>query len=98
MNGKNSGCGLIVLIFFVCAGLVAMFGDNKSSSSGDDKINDIIAAKAYVRTLLNYPDTADFHDFSTEVTSTHVNLKVTAKNGFGVPKTETFSVPRSQLR
>lgn len=94
---KSGGCGSLIAIFFVLGLILSVFSKNSPSSS-DDKIDDIIAAKAYVRSMLNYPDTADFHEFSTEVTSTHVNLKVTAKNGFGVPTTETFSVPRSQLR
>jgi hypothetical protein len=94
MNKNNSGCGLMIGLFMALAFLMAMFGKNDGSPTGDDRINDIIAAKAYVRSLLNYPDTADFHDFKTEVTSTHVNLTVTAKNGFGVPMTQSFSVPR----
>ena len=53
-----------------------------------------LAAKAYVKSQLNYPDTASFHNMSTRVTSTHVHLKVTAKNAFGVPSTREFSVPR----
>jgi hypothetical protein len=69
-------------------------GSGGSYSSSDSEIDDIIAAKSYVRAQLNYPDTASFHNMSTRVTSTHVHLKVTAKNAFGVPSTHEFSVPR----
>lgn len=43
-------------LFMALAFLMAMFGKNDGSPTGDDRINDIIAAKAYVRSLLNYPE------------------------------------------
>lgn len=73
--------------------LIATFGCSPSDSQMSE-INDIISAKRYVKSQLNYPDTADFHDLKTKVTPTHVHLVVTAKNAFGVPSTHSFSVPR----
>lgn len=99
-NDSSTGCGAIVVVFFAFALLmgaletVGCTGGSGSYSSSDSEIDDIIAAKAYVRSQLNYPDTADFHDMKTRVTSTHVHLTVTAKNAFGVPSTHSFSVER----
>jgi hypothetical protein len=56
------------------------------------EVDKIIVAKSYVKGLLNYPDTADFHDMSTNVSGDDVTLKVTAQNAFGVPETYTFKV------
>jgi hypothetical protein len=100
MNTNNSSsCGTFVVVFLGLAllmGVLETVGctDGSGSYSSSDEIDDIIAAKAYVRAQLNYPDTADFHDMSTKVTSTHIYLKVTAKNAFGVPSTHEFNVPR----
>jgi len=97
-NQQNGGCGALigfVFLFGMCMSAIeSCNGGGSSSYSSSSEIDDIIAAKAYVRSQLNYPDTADFHDMSTEVTSTHVKLTVTAKNAFGVPSTHTFNVPR----
>ncbi|MDB4490087.1 hypothetical protein N9045_01085 [bacterium] len=101
-NSSGSGCGVIVAGFFGLALLVGALetagctggSGSGSYSTSDSEIDDIIAAKAFVRSQLNYPDTADFHNMSTRVTSTHVHLKVTATNAFGVPSTHEFSVPR----
>jgi len=85
--------GFILLL--VTLGAVGYTGGSEGNYNTFDKeIDDIIAAKAYVKSQLNYPDTASFHNMSTRVTSTHVHLKVTAKNAFGVPSTHTFLVPR----
>ncbi len=100
-NNSGFGCGTIIAGFFAFALLMGALetagctgGSGGSYSSSDKEIDDIIAAKAYVKNQLNYPDTASFHNMSTRVTSTHVHLKVTAKNAFGVPSTREFSVPR----
>lgn len=58
----------------------------------DSKIDKIIKAKQIVLGKLNYPDTADFHELSTEVSGNTVRLTVTAKNAFGVPSTHTFDI------
>ncbi|MHA2401471.1 MAG: hypothetical protein ACYSYU_00140 [Planctomycetota bacterium] len=97
---NNSGCGTLIAGFFALVlfmgalETIGCTGGSGGYSSSDSEIDDIIAAKAYVRAQLNYPDTADFHDLKTRVTSTHVHLTVTAKNAFGVPSTHEFSVPR----
>ena len=65
-------------------------GGSYSSSSSD--IDKILAAKAKVRTMVNYPDTLDFHDLSTNVSGNTVTLKFTAKNAFGVPETHTMNI------
>lgn len=99
-NGPAFGFGTIIAGFFALCLLmgaletVGCTGGSGSYSSSDKEINDIIAAKAYVRSQLNFPDTADFHDLKTRVTATHVHLTVTAKNAFGVPSTHEFSVKR----
>jgi hypothetical protein len=55
-------------------------------------IDKILQAKAVVRTMVNYPDTLDFHDFSTSVNGNIVSLKFTCKNAFGVPETHISSI------
>jgi hypothetical protein len=65
---------------------------SEPASTSTNDIDNIIAAEAYVRSLLNYPDTADFHDMKTRVSGDTVTLTVTAKNAFGVPETRTFGV------
>ena len=50
-------------------------------------IDKILRAKEIVRSMVNYPDTLVFHDFSTVVKGNVVTLKFTCKNGFGVPET-----------
>jgi hypothetical protein len=59
---------------------------------GNPEVDKIIRAKQIVRSQLNYPDTADFHDMSTSVRGNTVTLTVTAKNAFGVPSTHTFNI------
>ena len=59
---------------------------------GNPEVDKIIKAKQIVRSQLNYPDTADFHDMSTSVRGDTVTLTVTAKNAFGVPSTHTFNI------
>jgi hypothetical protein len=99
-NQQNGGCGTLIGFVFLLGMCMSMIdsckgGGSGSSYSSSSEIDDIISAKAYVRSQLNYPDTADFHDLSTVVTPTHVKLTVTAKNAFGVPSTHTFNVPRN---
>lgn len=56
------------------------------------EVDKIIRAKQIVLSRLNFPDTADFHEFQTSVRGNKVTLTVTAKNAFGVPSTHTFEV------
>ncbi len=99
MTGKTiqeqvaTGCVysiLIVVSLIVMTFLGLLDGD---FPSGSDDATKIVVAKNYVRNrMLNYPDTADFHDMKTSVTGNEVTLTVTAKNAFGVPSTHTFVV------
>lgn len=59
---------------------------------GNSDIDKIIRAKQEVRSRLNYPDTADFHEMKTAVRGNTVTLTVTAKNAFGTPSTHTFNI------
>lgn len=72
--------------FIILALLI--FGCSETNSD----IIKIIKAKEKVKHMHNYPDTVDFHDMETKVSGDYVTLKVTAKNGFGVPSTETFTI------
>jgi len=57
------------------------------------EVDKVITAQHYVKdTLLNYPDTANFHSMDTVVSGDSVFLRVTAKNAFGVPETLEFNV------
>lgn len=69
--------------------LFAMFLAGCDSSNEVDKI---LRAKEIVRSQLNFPDTADFHEMKTMVNGNTVTLTVTAKNAFGVPSTKTFNI------
>jgi hypothetical protein len=69
----------IVLLFVGC--------DNSNSD-----VDKIIKAKQIVLGKINFPDTADFHEMKTHVQGNNVSLTVTAKNAFGVPATQTFTV------
>jgi hypothetical protein len=69
----------IVLLFIGC--------DNSNSD-----VDKIIKAKQIVLGKINFPDTADFHEMKTHVQGNNVSLTVTAKNAFGVPATQTFTV------
>lgn len=69
----------IVLLFVGC--------DNSNSD-----VDKIIKAKQIVLGKINFPDTADFHEMKTYVQGNNVSLTVTAKNAFGVPATQTFTV------
>jgi hypothetical protein len=73
-------CGILVIL-----GILGCFLPENQD------VNKIIRAKEIVRSKLNYPDTASFH-LNTEVNGDTVTLTVTAKNGFGVPSTQTFTV------
>ena len=57
-----------------------------------DYIDKILRAKEIVRSMVNYPDTLVFHEFSTVVKGNVVTLKFTCKNGFGVPETHTMDI------
>ena len=52
-----------------------------------DDIDKILRAKEIVRSMVNYPDTLVFHEFSTVVKGNMVTLKFTCKNAFGTPET-----------
>ncbi|MCP4123675.1 MAG: hypothetical protein GY751_18145 [Bacteroidetes bacterium] len=57
------------------------------------EVDKIITAKHHVKdNLLNYPDTADFHDMDTSVSGNSVFLRVTATNAFGTPETLEFNI------
>ncbi len=79
-------------ILFLCICLFGIFGPKNNSSSGNEDIDKIIAAKAIVRSMVNYPDTLSFHNFSTSVSGDTVTLTFTAKNAFGVPETHTMDI------
>lgn len=102
----GKGCLFICCMFFVVMIAIGVLGYRKilrdrestfydpppmSYSSGEE-IDKIITAKKEVLAVLNYPNTADFHDMSTKVNGNVVTLTVTAKNAFGVPETRTFRV------
>ena len=89
---SNGVVWLVIIVFFISFACSSVITRN----SNETEINDILKAKEKVISQLNYPDTVDFHDLETHVTSSHVILKVTAKNGFGIPETRTFEVPREK--
>ena len=75
------------LIFGVAAcGMINSTIINPPFAVADD-IDKILRAKEIVRSMVNYPDTLVFHEFSTVVKGNIVTLKFTCKNGFGVPET-----------
>ena len=75
------------LIFGIAAcGLINSTIINPTFAVADD-IDKILRAKEIVRSMVNYPDTLVFHEFSTVVKGNVVTLKFTCKNGFGVPET-----------
>ena len=80
----------VFAIALLCVCLVGCSGSGSGSSGGD--IDKIIAAKAVVRSMVNYPDTLSFHNMSTRVSGNTVTLKFTAKNAFGVPETHTMDI------
>lgn len=74
-------------IFTIMAcGIVNLTIINPPFAMADD-IDKILRAKEIVRSMVNYPDTLVFHEFSTVVKGNVVTLKFTCKNGFGVPET-----------
>ena len=81
-----------------CSGSRSDSGSDYGSSSGssygssDADIDKIIAAKAIVRSMVNYPDTLSFHDMSTRVNGNTVTLKFSAENAFGVSETRTMDI------
>ena len=81
--------GGMMLIVLLIAGQ-PLGGCNSSGVRSD--VDKILEAKRIVKQQLNFPDTADWHDLSTEVKGNKVRLTVTAENAFGVPSTETFEV------
>ena len=82
------------ILGWLLAGLftISLCGCDGTASSSNTDIDKIIRAKQIVRTRLNYPDTADFHELKTSVNGNTVHLVVTAKNAFGVPSTHTFDI------
>ena len=75
------------LIFgFAACGMINSTIINPPFAVADD-IDKILRAKEIVRSMVNYPDTLVFHEFSTVVKGNVVTLKFTCKNGFGVPET-----------
>lgn len=90
-QNANSGCGFLILICLFL-GMLGNLDGCGGGGGGDDKIDKIIKAKSIVKSMVNYPDTLDFHDMSTSVSGNNVTLKFTAKNGFGVPSTYTKTI------
>lgn len=96
---KHSLAGLVLLAMFVFDVYAIGFHDWSIStsapienSSGMD-VDKILVAKDYLMSnVINYPDTANFHDLKTRVSGDTVTLVVTSKNAFGVPETRTLSV------
>lgn len=78
-------------LFAIALLCVCFVGCSGSGSSGGD-IDKIIAAKAVVRSMVNYPDTLSFHNMSTRVSGNTVTLKFSAKNAFGVSETHTMDI------
>lgn len=62
------------------------------NASNNDEIDKIIKAKARVESMVNFPDTLDFHDMKTRVVGNKVYLTFTASNAFGVTETHTVGV------
>ena len=75
----------LILSVAIC-GIVNLTIINPPFAVADD-IDKILRAKEIVRSMVNYPDTLVFHEFSTVVKGNVVTLKFTCKNGFGVPET-----------
>jgi len=78
-------------VFAIALLCVCLVGCSGSGSGGRD-IDKIIAAKAVVRSMVNYPDTLSFHNMSTRVSGNTVTLKFSAKNAFGVSETHTMDI------
>ena len=89
---KNSGVGVVLLLFIGVCLVIGSCNGGSSGSSSDAKIDKIIKAKAIVKGMVNYPDTLSFHNMSTSVSGNNVTLKFTAKNAFGVPSTYTKTI------
>lgn len=82
------GC-LISLMSFGSVNTVYAYSPQTISDSDIDKI---LKAKEIVRSMVNFPDTLVFHEFSTKVNGNTVTLKFTCKNAFGVPETHTKDI------
>lgn len=80
-----------IVLGFAAVGMVNNFIVNPPSVMADD-IDKILKAKEIVRSMVNYPDTLVFHEFSTKVSGNTVTLKFTCKNGFGVPETHVMDI------
>lgn len=82
---------VVLSVFLVFILLVAMVVGALVPS--DNEVDKVWVAERYVKSVvLNYPDTANFHTLSTNVSGNDVALTVTAKNAFGVPSTHKFIV------
>ena len=84
----------VLAIALLCVCLVGCNGSGSGSGSGSGggDIDKIIAAKAVVRSMVNYPDTLSFHEMSTRVSGNTVTLTFSAKNAFGVSETHTMHI------
>ena len=90
------GLAFMIFCIWICTPSGGGGGYSSSSSGGwgTSDVDQIIRAKEIVRAEYQFPDTVTFGWFP-EVTSTHVILEATGKNGFGVPQTRTHMVPKS---
>ena len=87
----------IVAIFAIIVVVLGCFG-YMGNVSDDQEINDILAAKSYVRSMCNYPETVEFHNMETTVTETHVSLVFSAENAFGVREKHHYTGRRDAIR
>jgi len=87
----------IIAIFAIIVVVLACFG-YMGNVSDNQEVDDILAAKSYVKTMCNFPETVDFHDMETRVTETHVYLVFTAENAFGVRERHDYTARRDAVR
>lgn len=80
-----------IILGLAAIGMVNNLIINPPSIMADD-IDKILKAKEIVRSMVNYPDTLVFHEFSTKVSGNTVTLKFTCKNAFGVPETHVKDI------
>jgi hypothetical protein len=80
-----------IILGLAAIGMVNNLIVNPPSVMADD-IDKILKAKEIVRSMVNYPDTLVFHEFSTKVSGNTVTLKFTCKNAFGVPETHVKDI------
>jgi hypothetical protein len=80
-----------IVLGLTTVGMINNLIINPPSIMADD-IDKILKAKEIVRSMVNYPDTLVFHEFSTKVSGNTVTLKFTCKNAFGVPETHVKDI------